>query len=138
MFVLDTDILTLFLRGHERITARRAQVMEEVALTTVTRIEMLQGRFAAILKAENGEMLLRAQQRLIETEKDLRQFMILVVNGAAAAVFDDLRQNRKLKKIRRGDLLIAAITLASRAKLATRNLKDFMRVPGLQAENWAD
>jgi len=37
MFVLDTDILTLLLMGHERVTARRAQVTEEVALTAVTR-----------------------------------------------------------------------------------------------------
>ena len=54
MFVLDTDKLTSLLRGHERVTARRAQVTEEVALSAVTRIEVLQGRFAAMLKAENG------------------------------------------------------------------------------------
>jgi tRNA(fMet)-specific endonuclease VapC len=138
MFVLDTDILTLLLRGHERVTAQRAQVTEEVALTAVTRIEMLQGRFAAVLKAENGDKLLRAHERLVETEKDIREFMVLVVNGAAAAAFDRLRQDKKLKKIRRGDLLIAAIALANCATSVTRNLKDFRQVPGLQVENWAD
>ena len=55
-----------------------------------------------------------------------------------ASEFDRLRQSRKLKKIGRADLLIAAITLANRATLVSRNLKDFRQVPGLQVENWAD
>jgi tRNA(fMet)-specific endonuclease VapC len=138
MFVLDTDILTLLLRGHQRVIARRAEVTEEVALTAITRIEVFQGRFAAVLKAENGDKLLGAQQRLVGTEKDLLDFMILLVNGAAAAAFDRLRHDKKLKKIRRGDLLIAAIALGHRATLVSRNLRDFRQVPGLQVENWAD
>jgi predicted nucleic acid-binding protein len=36
----------------------------------------------------------------------------------------------ELKKIGRGDLLIAAITLANQATLVTRNEKDFCLVPG--------
>jgi tRNA(fMet)-specific endonuclease VapC len=138
MFVLDTDILTLLLRGHERVTARRAEVGEEVALTAITRIELLQGRFAALLKAENGEKLLQAQQRLVESENDLRKFMILIVDGPGAAAFDRLRREKKLKAIRRGDLLIAGLTLARRATLVTRNLRDFRQVPGLRVQNWAD
>jgi predicted nucleic acid-binding protein len=35
-------------------------------------------------------------------------------------------------------LLIAAIVLANRATLVSRNLTDFRQVPGLQVENWAD
>ena len=60
------------------------------------------------------------------------------IDGRVALEFDRLRQNKKLKRIGRSDLLIAAITLANRATLVTRNLKDFRQVPGLQVENWAD
>ena len=137
MFVLDTDTLTHLLLGNERVIAKQAQATEEVVLTAITRIEVLQGRFASVLKAEDGEKLLLAQQRLEENEKDLEKFIILAVNAAAATEFDRLRLNKKLK-IRRGDLLIAAITLANRAILVTRNVKDFRKVPGLRIENWVD
>ena len=59
-------------------------------------------------------------------------------DAAAVAQFDRLRRNKKLKQIGRADLLIAAITLANRATLVSRNLKDFRLVAGLQVENWAD
>jgi tRNA(fMet)-specific endonuclease VapC len=59
--------------------------------------------------------------------------------GAGARLeFDRLRQNKRLKKIGRGDLLIASIALAHRATLVTRNVRDFRQIPGLQVENWAD
>ena len=63
---------------------------------------------------------------------------ILRIEAQAAAEFDRLRQSRKLRKIGRADLLIAAITLGNRATLVSRNLKDFRQVPGLLVENWAD
>jgi tRNA(fMet)-specific endonuclease VapC len=117
MFVLDTDMVSLLLRGHTRVTERVAQATEEVALTLISRIEILQGRFASVLKAENSDRLLQAQQRLDESEKDLKRFSIFAIDAASAAEFDRLRQNKKLKKIGRGDLLIAALTLANRATL---------------------
>ena len=41
MFVLDTDTLSLFLRGHARVTERVAQATEEVAITLIAWIEIL-------------------------------------------------------------------------------------------------
>jgi tRNA(fMet)-specific endonuclease VapC len=135
MFVLDTDMLSPFLRAHVGVTDRVAHATEEVAITLITRIELLQGRFASVLKAENGE---KAQHRLDENEKDLDRFTILVFDSMAAAEFDRLRKNKKLKKIGRCDLLIAVLTLANRATLVTRNRKDFGQVPGLKVGDWAD
>ncbi|MBI1917955.1 MAG: PIN domain-containing protein [Planctomycetes bacterium] len=138
MFVLDTDTLTFLLRGQERVTQRTRAAPQDVVITVISRIETLLGRFASILKAEDGERLLLAQQRLVESERDLGGLTLLPVDAAAAAAFDRLRQNKKLKKIGRGDLLIAAITLANAATLVTRNLKDFRQVPSLPVENWVD
>ena len=138
MHVLDTDTLTHLIRGHPRVVERATPVAADIFVTMVTRIEQLRGRFDAVFKAENGENLLRAHLRLIETENDLSRIPMLPIDAAVAAEFDRLRTNKKLMKIGRGDLLIAAITLANRATLVTRNLKDFRLVPGLPVENWVD
>jgi len=138
MILLDTDILTLYFLENPRVKAR-AEAAEEVPVTSsVSRIEVLQGRFASVLKAADGHQLVVAQQRLADAERSLAGVAIIPVEAAAAAEFDRLRQNRKHKNIGRADLLIACIALAHRATLVTGNLRHFQQVPGLQLENWAD
>jgi tRNA(fMet)-specific endonuclease VapC len=138
MFIPDTDTLSLLLPGHARVTERVALAAEEVVITLITLIEILQGRFAFVLKAEDSEKLLQAQQRLEESEKDLNRFTIRPIDPAVTVEFDRLRRDKKLKRIGRGDLPIAALALAHRATLVTRNRADFGRVPALRVENWAD
>ncbi len=138
MILLDSDSYTLHQYGQEKIVERCGTATEAASITIVTQIEVLRGRHDALLKAENGDRLLHAQRLLALTVQHLRQFPVVPFDDAAAAEFDRLRENKKLKKIGRGDLLIAAIALAHGATLVTRNLKDFRQVPGLQVENWAD
>src|SRR5262249_1977991 len=140
MFILDTDILTHLFLGHPRVIARQQTVAaSEVAITVISWIQALSGRFEFLLKAAAGEELLRAQGLLDLTRRSLASVApVFAIDEAAAREFDRLREHKKLKKIGRADLLIAAITLANRATLVTRNLKDFRLVPGLQIENWAD
>jgi len=139
MKILDTDVLALFFHGHRRVVAHHHQESDEVAVTIVSRIQVLQGRFAMLLKAADGAELLRAQQWLDLTVRNLAAIpKVVSIDDRVVSEFDRLRQNKKLKKIGRADLLIAAITLANRATLVTRNLKDFRNVAGLQLENWAD
>jgi tRNA(fMet)-specific endonuclease VapC len=138
MILLDTDVLTLLFAGSEKVRHRLDQITDEVAITVVTRIEILRGRFEALLKAADGSQLRLAMERLRFSEEHHAEVDTMPVEEAAAAEFDRLRQHKKLKKIGRGDLLIASIALADRAALATRNVKDFNQVPGLQVENWGD
>jgi hypothetical protein len=70
MYFLDTDTLSLLRRRHARVTQRVGQAAEEVVITLITRIEILQGRFAFVLKAENSEKRLQAQQRPDESEDE--------------------------------------------------------------------
>jgi tRNA(fMet)-specific endonuclease VapC len=136
MDLLDTDMLTLLYATHPRVQERFDPA--RVATTAISRIEILQGRFASIMKAADGQQLLRAFAWLQRSEELLRQITILPIGEAAAARFEQLRQNKKLKKIGRADLLIASIALAHGATVVTRNLRHFRQVPGLRVENWVD
>jgi tRNA(fMet)-specific endonuclease VapC len=137
MILLDTDVLTLLLAGHAGVTERSRRAEDEVAITIVTRVESLLGRFAALLKAADGQELLRAQDRLERHERGMAPYPVIPFAAAAVAVFDRLRAVRKVKKIGRANLLIASIALAHRATLATRNLRHFRAVPGLALDDWA-
>ena len=139
MHLLDTDTLSLLHAGNPRLRERQAQVGTwQIATTAITRIEILQGRFAFILRAVNGEELLRAFAWLVRSEDLLQQIPVLPIDHEVAANFDRLRQHRKLKKIGRADLLIAAFALTHEATVVTRNLRHFRLVPGLQVENWIE
>jgi tRNA(fMet)-specific endonuclease VapC len=131
-------MLTLLFQGHARVLGRMRSAEQDVATTIITRIEVLQGRFDAILKAASADQLQQAYQRLQDSEKQFATLPILPIDGSAGQQFEKLLRNKKLKKIGRGDLLIACIALAKKATLATRNLGDFQQVPGLKLENWAD
>jgi tRNA(fMet)-specific endonuclease VapC len=139
MKILDTDNLSLLFHNHPRVAERQRQESDEIAVTIISRIQVLQGRFAMLLKAADGAELLRAQQWLDRAISSLQVIpKVLTIDDRVASQFDRLRQNKKLKKIGQADLLIAAIILANRATLVTRNLKDFRQVPRLSVENWAD
>jgi tRNA(fMet)-specific endonuclease VapC len=135
MTLLDTDSLSLLMHGHASIV-QRVGLADVVAITLVTRIEILQGRFASILKAAHGEQLLQAQQRLLENEAVMDTLEVVPFDAAAGTEFDRLRRVKGLKNIGRADLLIASIALANRAILVTRNMKHFRQVPRLLIEDW--
>jgi tRNA(fMet)-specific endonuclease VapC len=138
VILLDTDTFTLHHAGHRQVAERALQAAEVPRLTIVTQIEALRGRQEALLKAEDGEKLLRAQRLLMSTVQHLALFEIVPFDDAAAAEFDRLSKIKGLGKVGRCDLLNAAIALARKATLVTRNLKDYQKVPGLKLENWVD
>jgi tRNA(fMet)-specific endonuclease VapC len=124
---------------HERVLAALPKQDDDVATAVIRRMEILPGRLAMLLKAVGGSDLQRAQRWLDETVANLAAIPNpLWLDAAGAARFDRLRANKRLKKIGRADVLIAAITLANRATLGTRDREDFSPVLGLQLESRAD
>jgi tRNA(fMet)-specific endonuclease VapC len=109
-----------------------------LAITVITRIELLRGRFEFLLKASHIDQLMRAQRRLDETNEALADWQVLPISDSAGDHFSRLRDLKGIRRIGRADLLIACIVLANGATLATRNMRDFALVPGLKLENWVD
>ncbi len=138
MWILDTDHLSLLLRGHPQVVRQIGRCNpEDVVVTIVTVEEQLRGRLSIIQKASQPaqhERLATAYRALQQTLEDIENFRIVDFNEAALACYLDLLQ----QKIRIGtrDLRIAAIALSVHAILVTRNQKDFSKVPGLSIEDW--
>jgi tRNA(fMet)-specific endonuclease VapC len=138
-YLLDTDTLDHFQRSNPKVLQRLTAIgVENVAISVVTRIEVLQARFEYLRKAATAAELKTAQFWLAESDRLLAVWQIISVDDAACQHFDRLRADRSLRKIGRADLLIACIALAQRATVVTRNVRDFALVPGLDVQNWVD
>ncbi len=139
-YLLDSDTFTLAHFGHPRVRARMARTVlpDRVAVSDATRVEVLLGRFDAVLKAADGAGVVRALARLRDSELELAGYPLVPFDDRAATEFDRLLSGKARRKLGHGDRLHAAIALAYRATLVTRNRKDFAHVPGLTVENWAD
>ncbi len=129
MFILDTDTLSELFKGRPNVRERLASVPGNtpVVTTLISRIEILEGRFAAIAKAANRVELLNAAARLANDEVHFESTEVLPLSEIVADEFERVRGNKKLKKIGRKDLLIACFALAHKATLVTRNTKDLRR-----------
>ena len=136
---MDTDILSLLWRNHAKVAARVvAAGAEPMAITMVTYIEVLRGRFASVFTAANAAELDLAAEALAKSRKKLDELRVVEFNDTVSKQFDQLLMNKKLKKMGRPDMLNACFALVYGATLVTRNTKDYANIPGLKLENWAD
>ena len=136
LWVLDTDILTLFHRGHARVCQRVGAVdPRELAITIVSVEEMLTGWYTELRRAKTDKHLAAAYASLHQAVEFLRTCHILPFTESSA------RQFRKLRTVHRrlgtNDPRIAAIVLEAGGVLVTRNTGDFGAIDGLTIEDWA-
>ena len=136
--ILDTDLLSLVQGENQPAGERlksRLRLQSEPACTTVINFEeRVQGWFTVLRQASTDERILRAYRKLLLIVEDFRTITVLPFDAAAQQRFVELRR----QKVRIGtlDLRIASIALANGAKLLSRNLRDFRKVPGLDIEDW--
>lgn len=136
LFVLDTDILTLFERGHTTVAAHvAAHPPAEIAISVVTVEEQLSGWYTQLRQAKQPDRLAWAYRRLASTVRFLRHVQILDFDENAIRRYEDLK--RKRLKVRKMDLQIAATAQEFSAVVVTRNVHDFKVVPGLTIEDWS-
>ena len=139
MRLLDADTLTHLHARHPQVVQRLNQCDDpEIGISIVTKAEVLRARCEFLLKAADGEQVLRAQHWLEISEALLQQLIIVPYDDAAVREFRRLQNHKTAKTIGHADLLVASVALANRATLVTRNLRHFRQVPGLDLENWVD
>lgn len=136
LWILDTDHVSLFQRGHPQIINRLAKVVStELSITIITLEEQLRGRFQMTRRASSPNELIFAYQNLHVTFDSLKSFSILDFSPAASSVYVSL-SNQKIR-IGTQDLRIAAIALSVEGIVVTRNQRDFGKVPNLTIEDWS-
>jgi tRNA(fMet)-specific endonuclease VapC len=136
LYVLDTDILTLFQRNDPAIAARvAAHYWDEVAISVVTVEEQLSGWYTQLRQAKELDRLAWAYGRLAANVRFLAFIRIVDFEKAALVRYEELKRLRL--KVRKMDLQIAATALHHGGIVVTRNVSDFNVIPGLTVEDWS-
>jgi tRNA(fMet)-specific endonuclease VapC len=126
LYILDTDHLTLYRHGQPAVV--------QLAITVVTVEEQLSGWYAQLRQARTPEKLTRAYAGLFDVAEMLRRIRVLPF--PAPAVEQYLALKKKLPRLGKLDLAIAAIVLHYQGTLVTRNRQDFAQIPHLLLEDW--
>jgi len=141
MLILDTDLLSMIQRGageaYIRLNARleTASELHVVGVTVISLEEQLRGWLAHIAKSRPLQRQIDAYLRLHTMVDDYAARYLVDFDEEATRRYQGLVRARV--RIGTMDLKIAAIALAQRATLLSRNLSDFRQVPGLTVEDWS-
>src|SRR5438067_733641 len=128
LFVLDTDILSLWQHGHAAVCGHvAAHKADELAISVITVQEQLDGWRSRIPCVRIRKQIADLYERLADTVRFLARVRILSYSEAAIERYEALRK-RKLN-VGKMDLRIAAIVLDFDGVIATRNVSDFGRIP---------
>lgn len=139
MYILDTDHLSLLGRADspaaQRLRFRLSRLKPEERITTIiTFEEQMRGWMSHLAQARSLKLQIEAYHQLKEFLDRYRKLTVLEFDETAAAEFERLR--KIARRVGTMDLKIAAIALANKATVLTRNSKDFSQVPDLQIEDW--
>jgi tRNA(fMet)-specific endonuclease VapC len=134
LYILDTDHLSLYGRNHQALIARLQAESVNLTTTAINVEEQLRGRLAQVAEAKAGISLANAYRWLSETVKLLSDFEVLQFTEEAQLIYQEFKSQR----IRVGtqDLRIAAIVIAHKGVLLSRNLRDFEKIPNLVIQDW--
>jgi tRNA(fMet)-specific endonuclease VapC len=135
LFALDSDTVSLLEKGHATVLARIAShPASEISVPVIVVEEALSGWYTMIRQAKTPRQLAIGYDELADAVSVLSGIRILRFSEAAIARFQVLSKSKL--NVRANDLRIAAIALEHNATVVTRNVRDFIVVPGLNVEDW--
>jgi tRNA(fMet)-specific endonuclease VapC len=129
-YLLDTNVLSDFVRGEPAVTARlRREAPQQLAASVITEMEVEYGL------ARNPDMAPRVREAMRTL---LNAISVLPFEREDARVAAQLRAglNSQGTPIGAYDLLLAASALRRGLKIVTHNAREFSRVGGLGIEDW--
>lgn len=131
MFLLDTNIVSYWMRGDQQIinTLKRHKPYE-LTFSTITLAEILYG-----IRKSNT----KRKERLHKIESICSQLQIFPFDKPAADKYGTIRvylESRGIP-ISERDLQIASIAMANDLTVVTHNIKEFGRISGLRFQDWA-
>ena len=131
MYLLDTNIVSYWMRGDERVIERlKEQAPSELALSTITLAEILYGiRWSPVKKRDR-----QGKIDSIVSMLNVHPFDELATQ-TYAVVRCQLESSGTA--ISERDTQIAAIALARQLTVVTHNVREFARVPRLRVVDWA-
>jgi tRNA(fMet)-specific endonuclease VapC len=136
LYVLDTDILSLYQEGHPGIRQHIAQhPPDELSTSIISVEEQLSSWYTLRRRVKGRDQLARAYERFAQNVRMLSRLQILSYSTEAIDRYDVLRRSKL--GVKGNDLRIAAIALQNSAIVITRNRVDFERIPGLRIEDWS-
>lgn len=138
MYLWDSNILRHFGEGHPTLHRHIQRVpWAEIAIPSVVVAEVLRGRCEFALRAVPEKAAL-AHSLLVETQRFLNQFNVVLFSDECAKVLKELIRYHKAHK-KYADMMIVAIAKVGKHVVVTRNLKDFQGLlPPSQLANWID
>lgn len=128
--LLDTNIITAFLKGNAAVVERVAQyinVHERLTVSIISYYEILRG-----LKALGSKKKLQVFEKFVN-DCEVEEMGISVMDKAAE-IYVKLKNEGKL--VEDADILIAATAMNKGFAVVTDNVKHFNRIKGLEVENW--
>jgi tRNA(fMet)-specific endonuclease VapC len=128
--IIDTDILSFYFKGDERVVARFVEYLKEfdqVNISIVTYYEIIAG-----LKFK------KAERQLQEFEDFVNDNNIINISEESAKISGDIYADLRQRGITIGtsDILIAGIAMENGLTLITNNEKHYEAIQGLNIENW--
>jgi tRNA(fMet)-specific endonuclease VapC len=136
LFLLDTDHLTLYQMGQPQVLTNVARhVNDQMAISVITVEEQLTGWQGALHQAKDDARREQIYLRMALAVESLASWRVLPFTLAAMNRHATLVRQRL--NVGSNDLKIAVTALELNATVATRNRRDFARVPGLLHEDWS-
>jgi tRNA(fMet)-specific endonuclease VapC len=139
VYILDTDHISLFLGNYSSVRDRVLKTKADCSITIISVQEIFNGWVGQLNRVENEAYKIEIYQRLNLTTQFIQIMPVLNYEQAASVQYQQLIQANPLLSKRRleKDMRIAAIALAHKATIVTRNKRDFEQVPNLTIEDWS-